>query len=109
MVWNISMVFFQIMLLAGYLYAHFLSRAFKLYQQFLIHLTLVGIACFTLPQVEDDDTGRTASTWVIMASNDGFFSAIANESEGWRGTEPDPKVGIWADDYAKVISTMTFY
>ncbi|SIR32145.1 hypothetical protein SAMN05421840_11585 [Shewanella morhuae] len=42
-VWSASMVFYQGMLLLGYLYAHYLSR-FQLKQQLIIHIVLVLIS-----------------------------------------------------------------
>jgi spermidine synthase len=47
-VWNIALVFFQFMLLLGYLYAHGLQR-FAPRTQIIIHLTLLVIAALTLP------------------------------------------------------------
>src|SRR5262245_19244779 len=40
-VWNTCMVFFQALLLAGYLYAHFLSRRLPLKKQALVHSVLL--------------------------------------------------------------------
>src|SRR5688572_14867525 len=47
-VWNTAMLFFQAMLLAGYLYAHFLSR-WPLRRQLGTHLALFALAAATLP------------------------------------------------------------
>ncbi|WP_421783697.1 spermidine synthase [Kiloniella litopenaei] len=48
-VWNTAMIFFQTMLLAGYLYAHFLSATFELKKQLIIHLALMIAALLFLP------------------------------------------------------------
>ncbi|WP_125911789.1 spermidine synthase [Kiloniella majae] len=48
-VWNTAMIFFQSALLAGYLYAHLLSSAFKLRNQIIIHLFLMTMAILFLP------------------------------------------------------------
>ncbi|WP_120496983.1 spermidine synthase [Kiloniella sp. EL199] len=48
-VWNTAMIFFQSILLAGYLYAHFLSSAFTLKKQIVIHLVLMAAAILFLP------------------------------------------------------------
>ncbi|WP_417432638.1 fused MFS/spermidine synthase [Kiloniella sp.] len=48
-VWNTAMIFFQSMLLAGYLYAHFLSSTFRLKNQLIIHLLLMAVALLFLP------------------------------------------------------------
>lgn len=48
-VWSIAMVFFQALLLAGYLYAHMLARYFTLRTAGLIHLAICTLALFALP------------------------------------------------------------
>lgn len=48
-VWNTAMVFFQAALLAGYAYAHVLSRRFGLRTQLLIHLLVLVSAFLFLP------------------------------------------------------------
>jgi len=53
-VWSASLLFFQLLLLAGYLYAHCLVRYFKPRQQIIIHLTLLLISLVTLPIIPND-------------------------------------------------------
>jgi len=48
-VWNTAMVFFQAALLAGYAYAHLLSRRFQPRTQLLIHLVMLVGAFLFLP------------------------------------------------------------
>ncbi|HVK54228.1 MAG TPA: fused MFS/spermidine synthase [Burkholderiales bacterium] len=48
-VWSACMVFFQAMLLAGYLHAHYTGVLFGLRRQAAIHLVLVAVALFALP------------------------------------------------------------
>src|ERR1700704_382049 len=48
-VWSVAMVFFQTMLLAGYAYAHVLTRYLPGRLSVLIHLALMGLAAFSLP------------------------------------------------------------
>jgi len=48
-VWTVCMLFFQVTLLLGYLYAHLLNRFFPPKKQAFIHLILVGIALIFLP------------------------------------------------------------
>ncbi len=48
-VWNTCVLFFQIVLLAGYLYAHFLSTRFTPRMQVLIHLLVIWLPVLTLP------------------------------------------------------------
>src|SRR5437667_1566077 len=53
-VWTTCMLFFQMLLLAGYAYAHFVSRWFKPRTQAILHLTLLGIALAMLPITPGD-------------------------------------------------------
>jgi spermidine synthase len=48
-VWSVAMVFFQTALLAGYLYAHLLTRAFSPSRAALVHLLLLAAAACALP------------------------------------------------------------
>ncbi len=48
-VWNGCMLFFQLALLAGYLYAHLLSTRFSPRVQVALHATLLFAACVALP------------------------------------------------------------
>lgn len=48
-VWNTCLVFYQAVLLLGYLYAHFLTKKFSVRLQVLVHLGIVWVALFTLP------------------------------------------------------------
>jgi hypothetical protein len=48
-VWSVAMVFFQTMLLAGYAYAHVLTRYAPGRMSILIHLVVMASAAFTLP------------------------------------------------------------
>lgn len=48
-VWNTCMLFFQVALLCGYLYAHLTSRWLSERRQWALHLLLLGGALLTLP------------------------------------------------------------
>ncbi len=48
-VWSVAMVFFQAALLAGYAYAHLLTRFAPGRKSVVIHLTVMVVACFALP------------------------------------------------------------
>jgi hypothetical protein len=48
-VWSVAMVFFQSLLLAGYMYAHLLMRINNRLITILLHLALLSIALLTLP------------------------------------------------------------
>ena len=48
-VWNTAMVFFQGMLLGGYIYAHVISKYLKLPLQILCHTIILSLGLFFLP------------------------------------------------------------
>ena len=48
-VWNTCMVFFQVMLLAGYLYAHILPRKIGIRRHAILHIALLLAAALLLP------------------------------------------------------------
>src|SRR5450755_2090520 len=48
-VWNTCLVFFQTALLAGYLYAHLLTRGVSAQHQLWVHCALLAIALLLLP------------------------------------------------------------
>lgn len=73
-VWSVAMVFFQAMLLAGYFYAHVLTRYVPLRRAALIHIGVLSAALLSLPIVrasgfvQPPETG--AAFWLI-----GLFGA----------------------------------
>src|SRR5215210_5415078 len=54
-VWTASMLFYQCLLLLGYLYAHLLARRFPVRTQSVIHLALLAISLLLLPARPDPD------------------------------------------------------
>jgi hypothetical protein len=83
-VWNTAMVFFQSALLAGYAYAHCLSRSFGPRGQIAGHLGLLAVACLSLPVAIGADwhppIGGASIPWLIglMAWTVGLpFLAVA--------------------------------
>src|SRR5947209_4681924 len=48
-VWSVAMVFFQSLLLAGYAYAHYLTKASNRIVPVVVHLALLAVALVTLP------------------------------------------------------------
>ncbi|HSG91863.1 MAG TPA: fused MFS/spermidine synthase [Pseudomonadales bacterium] len=52
-VWTASMLFFQVMLLAGYGYTHLIVSRLTLRRQVLVHLTLLVLSLATLPITPD--------------------------------------------------------
>ncbi|MGO8835916.1 MAG: fused MFS/spermidine synthase [Limisphaerales bacterium] len=53
-VWTTCLLFFQMLLLAGYAYAHFSARWFKPRAQATLHLVLLGAALVLLPIIPTD-------------------------------------------------------
>src|SRR5258707_5730730 len=48
-VWSAAMLFFQLCLLAGYSYAHVLTKRFSAKGQMRVHATLLVLSCALLP------------------------------------------------------------
>jgi spermidine synthase len=92
-VWNTAMMFFQLVLLAGYGYAHLLTRIAKLRWQFLIHILIVcaGLAFlpFAAPRILVPPSHSSPIFWLvgILALSVGwpFFvlSASAPLMQAW--------------------------
>jgi hypothetical protein len=74
-VWTTCLLFFQVLLLSGYAYAHFISRWFKPRNQAILHLMLVAAALALLPITpgdswKPDGTGDPTRQilWLLLAS-----------------------------------------
>src|SRR3974390_955650 len=68
-VWTTCMLFFQVLLLGGYAYAHFISSWFKPRTQVLGQLVLLGAALALLPITPGDSwkpDGTGNPTWQIL-------------------------------------------
>ena len=48
-VWSAAMLFFQLILLVGYTYAHILIRFLKPHMQMIVHVALLALSCALLP------------------------------------------------------------
>ena len=64
-VWNTCLMYFQAMLLLGYLYAHVSSRYLDARRQVWLHVALLCVALFTLPVAIPRDWTPPASGHVI--------------------------------------------
>ena len=53
-VWTTCMLFFQVLLLGGYAYAHLISRWCQPRRQVIIHLALLGLSLSMLPVIPSD-------------------------------------------------------
>ncbi len=100
-VWNTAMLFFQAMLLAGYLYAHGVSRLAPRMQVW-VHLALFGVAALTLPLgLRDWMPGAESdpAVWLLgllLASIGPLFFVVSAQAplmQAWyarTGDAPDP-------------------
>ena len=85
-VWNTAMVFFQGMLLGGYIYAHLISKFLKLPLQIICHAVILSLGLFFLPLAIatgwTPPEGGAQSYWLIglFAVSVGmpFFAISAN-------------------------------
>ena len=68
-VWNAALLFFQLLLLAGYFYAHILIRYFKPKQQFYIHAVLLVLSLALLPIVP-------SAGWKATGADDPTFRIL---------------------------------
>jgi hypothetical protein len=69
-VWTTCLVFFQTALLAGYLYAHVLTRRFNAQKQLWVHCALLAAALLFLPVIPGErwkPTGGGDPAWQILA------------------------------------------
>src|SRR5215204_334751 len=69
-VWTTCMLFFQMLLLGGYAYAHAISRRLSPRSQAVVHLVLLAAALATLPITPGDNWKPYSSgdpTWHILA------------------------------------------
>jgi len=68
-VWTTCMVFFQTALFTGYCYAHVSEKLFRPLTRLIVHLSLIGLALWTLPITPDAGWKPTADeppTWRIL-------------------------------------------
>jgi spermidine synthase len=68
-VWTVCMLFFQLVLLGGYAYAHLIIRHLPPRRQVFLHLSLLGLALLLLPITPGEfwkPVDGTAPTWRIM-------------------------------------------
>ncbi len=85
-VWSVAMVFFQSLLLAGYAYAHYLTKLQNRAAPIVIHLALLAVAMLTLPLAIRSGWGEPPSSgyafWLLglFAVSIGlpFFALAAN-------------------------------
>src|SRR5262245_21594616 len=65
-VWNTAMLFFQIMLLGGYAYAHGTTKFLSIRAQAILHIVLLGVFTVVLPIAIPPDSVPPAGEDPIM-------------------------------------------
>jgi hypothetical protein len=68
-VWTVCLLFFQLVLLAGYLYAHAIHRYLRSAVQTRLHLVLLAVSLMALPVIPKASwkpTGTEDPTWAIL-------------------------------------------
>lgn len=85
-VWNTAMVFFQLTLLGGYIYAHLISKHLKFVTQVIVHGLVLAFGCLFLPlSIAEGWTPPSSGTqafWLIalfaVSVGAPFFAISAN-------------------------------
>ena len=65
-VWTTCMLVFQVLLLAGYTYAHLMTQYLTLRQQGILHAALLFVALMTLPITPDPSWKPTNGDWPAL-------------------------------------------
>ena len=103
-VWTTCMLFFQVLLLGGYAYAHYLISSKNLRRQTIIHVAILVIAALTLPISPAaswkplDGTQPTLRILLLLAANVGLPYFILSST--------GPLVQAW---YARIYSGQSPY
>lgn len=122
-VWTTAMLFFQSVLIAGYLYAHFVTKYLTVRWQVTLHLCLWAIALLFLPLAIPEDAGRNMvsspalQTLWLYAFGVGIpfavLSANAPLIQSWYGksggpSADDPYFLYGASNLGSLISLLAF-
>lgn len=101
-IWTSCMMFFQIMLLAGYAYAYSINRVFSVKVQALVHMTLVTACLFFLPIIPDeawkplDGSQPTLRIFAVLLAHVGLpyllLSATAPLLQAWYAAKLPGKI-----------------
>lgn len=68
----------------------------------------LGLGFALRNETDDNDIGKGASTWVVLAREDGMFDELYSD-ERWGGLIEKEGVGLWTDDYAALIRVFTWF
>lgn len=104
-VWNTCLAFFQLALLAGYLYAHLLQRIGSAGRQAIVHLIVLAASALVLPLrisgLLGDPWPHAPSLWLILTLTLSLgapfaaLSATAPLVQAWRRREGGGE-GVWS-------------
>lgn len=98
-VWNTAMMFFQTMLILGYLYSHLLTKKLPLAAQFVVHGVVLACVVLTLPIGLPavlfsgmTPTGWLLATLTVIAGLPYFAAATTGPLlQSWFGATDDPR------------------
>lgn len=121
-VWTTCVLFFQIMLLAGYVYTHLLGKLRRLRDQILIHASLMFMALVFLPIRFGAVSGRPSEapvTWLLahllisVGIPFAVISATAPLLQNWLGRTPvslgrDPYVLYAASNAGSLLALLAY-
>lgn len=122
-VWNTALVFFQVTLLAGYLYAHWSSRVLSARAQSVLQVTLVAVAAVGLPVLAPEGWSPPADAlpipWLLSLFAVGiglpFFalSSMAPMLQRWFARLPhrhsdDPYFLYAASNFGSLLALLAF-
>ncbi len=122
-VWTTAMLFFQTVLIAGYLYAHIITRHLSVRAQMMLHLALWALALFFLPLAVaegwnyDAEKSTAGQTLLLFAGGVGLpfavLSANAPLIQSWYArsgaySADDPYFLYGASNLGSLIALLTF-
>lgn len=100
-VWNTAVLFFQLILFIGYLYAHLLCTKVKQNQQKFVHLAVLALpllaTSFNLPLSEP--TGASPIAWVFISLTSmtgALFSPLPPQHLYYKDGSPRPTLRVQA-------------
>jgi hypothetical protein len=112
-------LYFRKLAPGGLLVVHISNRYLDLRPVLANAADRLGLACIRQYYGETDNKpGTTASDWVLLARReedfrgivkdisqypDSEYDAPAKDNKPWRRLEPNPKVGVWTDDFSNIL------
>jgi spermidine synthase len=91
----------------GWLIFHFSNRHLKLEPVLAALARDAGLACRVQVQdtvsAENRARGVFASSWAVMCREEAYLGFLLNDLR-WRKPEQRPKMRLWTDDYASILS-----